>query len=297
MKQKMVAMRTISMVAMLLFCGIFVGVKVPQKAMAKSYQKVESYGKTVKAGSYYFKIDSSGVYYGKSSSSLKVIKSAMNTSNCYTDGKILWCLYEAKKTPRIGRFNLKNGKMKFVKKLPYKKSKSDQDAYSIESFQGDYMYIYRGSFESWKHWLCVYNVKKKTWKQYANVEVMGSIGKYAFVSHDYRTDVSPVKGSLYTISGDQVTKIKEIGNYVTWIGVYKKQFLYAEYTTNTMEECNIYKLSKDGKTSEKIGSFHGAESESSVYAYLSEKKNRIVINLGNTVYYYNLSNGILKQKK
>ena len=158
---------------------------------------------------------------------------------------------------------VKTGKTKTIKKFKMTGESAEwADSYSVTAVYAGNVYICRTSESQWKKWTYVYNLKKgKVIKKYANKEIIAVSGSSVVVQHEYVTDVSPTKQSLYKLTAKGMKKVKSLGNNVRQAEFVSGKLYYAVYPNadsgklTNMDKTVIYRINKNGKNKKKLCSY------------------------------------------
>ena len=213
------------------------------------------YGKTVKAGSSYFKIRNGSVYYGASKKSVNTLILSNPGSNVFTNGKHLYWVDPANRT--LKKKTISGGRVRYLRTLPKGDRKKVYDYWRVSAVKGKNVYLTKASEEKWRKWTYTYNTNSGRLTKIAKkAEIKARSGKYVLVQHEYKTDVSAYKLSLYQLTSSGMQKVKSLGKYCACEAFADGYAYYMKYTSSSMGSGTLYRCKLDGVCiAKKLGSF------------------------------------------
>ena len=234
---------------------------------ATAYQEIPYDGSVKKIGSCYFKHDinyqNNNFYYSTSGSNFKLIG---ESDSVLTNGTYVIFIKTVDKgsykQEQLVLFSTKTGKAKVLKTLPGTKDtgSNEPDYFNLDLVCGNVVYLTRASFEKWGYWEYTYNLKTGKWaKALSNGHISGYSGKTAIINHDYRTDVSPCKISIYSFnSSGKMKKIKTLGKNCSGATITGKRIYYGVYTSG-VNKMKLYSCTLKGTGKKLLGTFEAGE--------------------------------------
>lgn len=211
--------------------------------------------KTVKAGSSYFKTKKGSIYYGDTKRSVNKLVLSKPGSHVYTNGKHLYWVDSANRT--LKKKTIASGRVRYLRTLPKGDRKQWFDYWRVSAVKGKNVYLTRSSEEKWRKWTYTYNTSSGRLTKIAKkAEIKGRSGKFVLVQHEYKTDVSAYKLSLYQLTSSGMQKIKSLGKYCACEGFADGYAYFMKYTNASMGSGSLYRCKLDGvSVAKKLGSF------------------------------------------
>ena len=224
---------------------------------ATSYRKLfQDYEKTVdKVGGTWFKEDNGKLYYSKDGSSYRLAAEGYHIY--FTNGSLVF--YADSTNYKLYRFSCRTGKTKALKSLPNKARNIENDSYHVSAIYGGQVYLTRGSFDAWHYWTYQYNMKTGKLRMALKTGMItGRSSKYVVVEHDYRSDVSPVRISLYRLTSTGMKKIVRLANKAHSAVFLKGHVYYGAYSGDRMTKVTICRRKQDGSSLKKLGTIRSS---------------------------------------
>lgn len=217
--------------------------------------------------------------------------------NTYSNGKYKVYIQDEK----LYQKTISTGKVKVLTKLGKLYDKNDDVSVSISAYYGGNFYIYRGSFNNWNHKTYYYNLKSgklKLASDKCSIEV--AQGKYAIVTPDFRTDVSPASLYLYKLTKSGMKKVKLLTKHGFSSTIIGSKVYYVDNpnkvvsdwgTYYDMKKAVLYRTNFTGKAKTKIATFN-TEGEYGEVIVSNITKNTCDVSMNSNNYTY-----IYKTKK
>ena len=170
-----------------------------------------------------------------------------------------------------------------LKRLPV----SGDAFWSIAAAYKNNVYLTKGSFEKWKYWSYVYNLKTKKLKKVKTYcDIVAFKGAYAYAAHDYKSDVSANRMDIYKMTASGTLKhVKKLTKYGFSTEIIGKKLYYTSADGISLHKNTLYKAKLNGKGKKKIKTFKASEQYGQAIIFEITAKNCKVAN-GSGQYLY-----------
>ena len=235
--------------ALLLLSGSRAEAATAYQHLFEDYEKTEE-----KVGGTWFRQDDSKLYYSRDGKNYSLVAEGYHTY--FTNGTLV--LYADSKTYKLYRSSCNTGKTKVLKSLPTETRKYDPDYYNISTIYQNQVFLTRSSFEAWKYWTYQYHLKTGKLTRVLNPGLITArASKYVIVCHDYTSDVSPVRLSLYRITGTGLKKVVQLAKRGLSASFVKGHVYYGAYSKKALTKLTIYRRKQDGSALTNLGTITG----------------------------------------
>lgn len=290
-------------VAILFLLFLMIFMKTPSDVhAAKNFQKIfdgVDAGEIVKVGKYYFYYEYSngqylydnGTIVYHSNKKNKGYKKTLWGNDSWTNGKVVYYFYG----PELYKYNLSTGKETLIKKFK-DLGNNGSGEYSVQNVYNGKIYIQKFTWTNEpKCTVYCYNLKKRTTKKIAkNLYFLGGSGKWVVATKDFKTDISPIRFSLYKIKGNKLKKVKKLTNNGYFHGFKYNKIYYSTYKKKdySLVSPTLYQCNKDGKKKKKWATIYMGGNQMIIERILSKKACRVRISSLDTgasethIYYY-----------